>query len=163
MPVTNIEGAEAHGADVSNTSPVLMGGKDDSDLLKGVKTDAQGRLVTVSNQEAAPASATQGPATTTLTGGGNTTLVAAPGSGFAIVVVTVQMSVENTGSTIEVVFKEDTGGTPRLRFTVKDNGIYPPFTMSPGWKLAENTPLVAQRVTGGVDVVINYHYYVEEI
>lgn len=159
----NVEGIIAHGDAVGLTDPLLLGGTDEGGLIKRIRTDVDGRVIIILNTQAMPASPTQGPATTTLTNGANVTLVAAPGAGKAIVVTTIQQSADATGQAITVNYKEGTGGTPRLKLSMKEDGIYPPFVMEPGWKLAENTALVAQRIEGNKDVVLNYHFYVEAV
>lgn len=165
----NVEGLDLQDTPATAV-PLLMGGRaavseptsvDDGDV-QYLQVDTKGRMVIIPNAPTAPAGPTQGPATVTLTTSANVVLVAAPGTDMAVLVATVQCSIENTGSVIEIIFKEGTGGAPRLRFKLKDNGIYPPFSMTPAWKLSANTALVAQRVSGSVDVVINYHFYVEE-
>jgi len=159
---TRVEGIIATGDSVGLTDPVLLGGKDENDLLVPIKTDDTGRIVIVSNQMSQIAGPTQGPATITLTSGANTTIVAAPGAGFAIHVSTIQLAQVDV-STSTVIFKEGSGGTTRLSFTLKDVAIYPPFTMEPPWRLAENVSLVAQRTAGNKDIQINYHFYVEAV
>lgn len=163
MPSQQVEGAVADGVAVGLTDPILIGGRDDTSVLRSLQTDDEGRLITVSNITAEPASPTQGPATVTLTGGTNVVLVAAPGVGFSIVVPTVQIVIEDNNQTLTTILKEGTGGVARLRFTSKGADIYPPFVMNPPWKLTENTALVAQRTSGNKNVVINYHFFVEGV
>ena len=124
-----------------------------------VLTDSQGRLITTFAPQAVP-SATQGPATILINTSINTTLIAAPGVGFAIRVTAIQASFDG-GST--VIVKAGTSGPARLTFFSKGESRNAPFALNPAWHLPENTPLVALRTAGNKDVYLNYNFYVDTI
>ena len=156
-----VEGIIADGDALDLTDPIYVSGHDDSGNNRGFLTDNAGRLITISNVSSEVAGPTQGPATATLSSGTNVTLVAAPGVGFSILVPTIQFIVEDNSSSLVAIVKEGAGGLARLTFATKVTGVYPAFPMDPPWKLAENTALVAQRIVGNKDIIINYHYFVE--
>lgn len=155
-----IEGIVADGGAAGLTDPVLTGGKDDSADLHATRMDPTGRTVTIGNASAELVSSTHGPSTFTLADGLNQILVAAPGVGNSVYVSTLQISMALKASTI-VEFKPDTLGLPRVRYGTDGERVEPAINFDPPWKLPENTPLVAQRISGNRDVYINYNFYVE--
>lgn len=124
-------------------------------------TDAFGRLVTVPFVPAQGIQATvRGPAPFTISAGGDTTLIAAPPSGYAIHVT--EITATNYDGAVDTIlsFKSDGGSVAVTSFLPK-TGLFP-FRMSfnPPWKLETDTALVG-NLFAGATCLGTIHFYVE--
>lgn len=153
-----VEGRVAPGQPVGETDPVIIGGCDEGNDVRMIRTDNIGRVVIIGNVEPAVVSSLRGPSTITLTNSSNNTAVAAPGVGKSIYVITIHWGMEEDEQTVWRA-REGGAGTA-LQFATKVGGSFSPMPFNPPWVLPENTSLVYQRTTGSKDIIINTHWYV---
>jgi hypothetical protein len=106
---------------------------------------------------AEPSAGTRGPVCVNATSSGTTEIIAAPGSGVSIYVISAVLS--NAGSSkIRAGLRAGTGGTDRLRAMLAADGGGAREQWTPAWKLPANTALVVNLGAAG-DVEVSVHFY----
>lgn len=157
-----VQGDVAHDSPVGG-NPVLVGARANANEPAGVAdgdatslwADTFGRLVVVAGHPSPEA-----PAVVNATASGNTTIIAAPGSGLSLHIC--KGSLHNNGTAkLNVQLQDGAAGTTRFRASLAADGGGTLFDFgSRGWKLTANTLLNANLSAAG-DVYVNItEYYI---